>query len=264
MRFLVSAHASLEELYLIGRLGGGFGVPEDGVAISWRTRHKPQPPKVKFLIPDSDAPNVKGAADLEAGADLSTFRRSVEQGAVKTLFVFDPGPAGSIGDLSWVIEARTSGRLQLLIVQGVLMTDLARAADIVLPGACSYEKDATYVNSQGHPQAASRALPARGDAQEDWQIFVNLGMALGITLDYTSSAHVRGEVGRALAGNPAYEQLTSLEFVRPVTARHWLQASNPSERWKWDVMFQDLPPVKFEGRPAATSIPGMIPLVEKK
>jgi predicted molibdopterin-dependent oxidoreductase YjgC len=149
------------------------------------------------------------------------------------------------------------------------MTDLARAADIVLPGACSYEKDAAYVNNQGRAQAASRALPTRGDAQEDWQIFVNLGMALGVTLDYTSSAHVRAEVARALAGNPTYEHLASLEFNRPVTARHWLQASNPSERWKWDVMFQDLPPVKFEGRPAATSIPslsmpGVIPLVEKK
>jgi hypothetical protein len=95
-------------------------------------------------------------------------------------------------------------------------------------------------------------------------VFVNFGMALGVRLDYTSSAHVRAEVGRALAGNPAYEHLTSLEFNRPVTAGHWLQASNPSERWKWDVMFQDLPPVKFEGRPAATSMPGMIPLIEKK
>ena len=276
VRFLVSAHASLEELYLIGRLGGAFGVPEDGVAISWRTRHKPQPQGVKFVIPDTDAPNVKGAADLgfpvpatEGGADLSAFRASVEQGTIKTLFVFDPGPAGSIGDVSWVIDARKRGALQLLIVQGVLMTDLARAADIVLPGACSYEKDAAYVNNQGRAQAASRALPTRGDAQDDWQILVNLGMALGVTLDYTSSAHVRADVARALAGNPAYEHLASLEFNRPVTAKHWLQASNPSERWKWDVMFQDLPPVKFEGRPEATSIPslsmpGVIPLVEKK
>ena len=29
-----------------------------------------------------------------------------------------------------------------------------------------------------------------------------------------------------------------------MSAKHWLQASNPSERWKWDFMFQDLPPVK--------------------
>ena len=25
-----------------------------------------------------------------------------------------------------------------------------------------------------------------------------------------------------------------------MSAQHWLQASNPSERWKWDFMFQDL------------------------
>jgi predicted molibdopterin-dependent oxidoreductase YjgC len=169
--------------------------------------------------------------------------------------VFDPGPDGSIGDVSWVIDARRSGTLSLLVVQGVLMTDLARAADVVLPGACAFEKDATYVNGQGRLQAAARALAAPGDALEDWQIFVNLAAALGTTLDYTSSAHVRADLAKALAGNPRYEPLTTIAFARPVTAKHWLQASNPSERWKWDVMFQDLPPVKFEGRPDPSTIP---------
>jgi NADH-quinone oxidoreductase subunit G len=264
LRLLVSAHASLEELFLIGRLGGAFGLPEDGVAISWRVREKPQPPDTKFKIPPVDAPNVNGAADLgfpvnrgaSGEADLSAFRRQVESGAVKALYVFDPGPAGSIGDVSWIVEARKSNALPLLVVQGVLMTDLARAADIVLPGTSSFEKDATYVNQQGRLQAAARALPAPGDALEDWQIFVNLGSSLGTTLDYTSSAHVRSELARALAGQPRYEGLAGIAFARPVTAKHWLQASNPSERWKWDVMFQDLPPVKFEGRPDPTSVPG--------
>jgi NADH-quinone oxidoreductase subunit G len=271
LRFLVSAHASLEELYLLGRLGSGFGVPEDGVAISWRVREKPQPPNTKFRIPPVDAPNVRGAADLgfpvasaTGEADIAAFRTRVEQGQVKALYVFDPGPDGSIGDVSWIVKARAAGKLPLLIVQGVLLNDLANAADIVLPGAASYEKDATYVNQQGRVQGASRALAAPADAQEDWQIFVNLGMALGVTLDYASSAAVRSDVARALSGNAAYANLGSVAFARPVTARDWLQASNPSERWKWDVMFQDLPPVKFEGRPAATSIPGAIPLVEKK
>jgi len=269
VRFLVSAHASLEELFLIGRLGGAFGLPEDGVAISWRSRAKPQPPGTKFKIPPIDAPNVRGAQDLGFPAlaaasgepDLAGFRRRVEAGAIKVLYVFDPGPDGSLGDVAWVIEARRSGKLPLLVVQGVLMTDLARAADIVLPGACSYEKDAAYVNQQGRLQGAARALPAPGDAQEDWQIFVNLGIALGTTLDYTSSAHVRADVARAMTSNPTYAALGELAFARPVTAQHWLQASNPSERWKWDIMFQDLPPVKFAGRPDPTSIPASaIPL----
>jgi len=272
VRFFLSAHASLEELYLFGRLGSAFGLPEDGVAVSWRVREKPQPSATKFKIPPVDAPNVNGARDMgfpvRSGSggtpDLAAFRDQVAQGRVGALYVFDPGPAGSIGDVSWIVEARASGTLPLLIVQGVLMSDLAKAADIVLPGASSLEKDAAYVNYQGILQAAARALPPPGDAQEDWQILVNLGLALGVPMDYTSSAHVRAELARALTGNPTYARLGDLAFSRPVAARTWLQASNPSERWKWDVMFQDLPPVKFAGRPEPTSIPGAIPLTERK
>src|SRR4249920_1707975 len=143
LRFFVSAHASLEELFLIGRLGHTFGVPEEGVAISWRHREKPQPPRVTFKIPAIDAPNVNGARDLgfpvrasaNGEADISAFRADVEQGRVKALYVFDPGPDGYIGDVSWIINARKSGHLPLLVVQGVLMTALAQAADIVLPGS---------------------------------------------------------------------------------------------------------------------------------
>ena len=261
LRFLVSAHASMEELFLIGRLGGSFGLPEEGVAISWRYREKPQPPGAKFKIPPVDAPNVQGAMDLgfpvsasaKGEPDISAFRALVEGGSVQALYVFDPGPDGYMGDLSWVIAARRSGRLPLLIVHGVLMTALAQAADIVLPGAAWVEKDSAYVNGQGRLQGASRVIAPPGDAQEDWQVFVNVGVALGAGVTYPSSAAVRAELAAALAGNERYAGLANLAFARPVSARHWLQASNPSERWKWDFMFQDLPPVKFAGRPAATS-----------
>jgi NADH-quinone oxidoreductase subunit G len=270
LRFFVSAHASLEELAIIGRLGGSIGVAEDGVAVSWRRRDKPQPPGTRFRIPPTDAPNVQGAIDLgfpvKTGAagdpDVAAFRRSVEQGEVAVLYVFDPGPEGSIGDVTWIVEARRSNRLKHLIVQGVLMTPLAGAADIVLPGAAWVEKDAAYVNAQGILQAGSRAIVPPGDALEDWQIFVNVGVALGAPLTYTSSQEVRADIAAALASHERYSGLTSLAFNRPVAARHWLQASNPSERWKWDFMFQDLPPVKFVDRPGATSWMNGIPLTK--
>jgi NADH-quinone oxidoreductase subunit G len=253
LRFLLSAHASLEELTLIGRLGGALAVAEDAVAISWRRRDKPQPPRTAFRIPPNDAPNILGAIDLgfpvhttaEGGADLSSFRRQVEAGDVAALYVLDPGPDGSIGDLSWVVDARLEGRLRLLVVQGVLMTPLAAAADIVLPGAAWVEKDAAYVNLDGQVQAAARVVPPPGDAREDWRILVDVGAALGAPLAYTSSQEVRADLAAAISSQPRYAQLANLSFARPAAARDWLQASNPSERWKWDVMFQDLPPVKF-------------------
>jgi NADH-quinone oxidoreductase subunit G len=271
LRFLISAHASLEELYLIGWIGGGLGLPEDGVAISWRTRVKPQPPGVKFKIPPADAPNVNGAKDLgfpiridgNRAADLSALRAEVERGGGGAVYVFDPGPDGSIGDLTWVIEARRSGKLKQLIVHGVLLTALAEAADIVLPGAAWVEKDAAYVNMDGRLQGASRAITPPGEAQEDWQVLINLGRALGLTPNFTSSAAVRADLARAMAENTSaappvrerYASLAQLAFARPLPARTWLHASNPSERWKWDFMFQDLPPVKFAEMAATISIP---------
>jgi hypothetical protein len=59
--------------------------------------------------------------------------------------------------------------------------------------------------------------------------------------------------------------MDTLTFGRPLSAKHWLQASNPSERWKWDFMFQDLPPVKGAVDPQALPLaPGTIPLREVK
>jgi NADH-quinone oxidoreductase subunit G len=261
LRFLLSAHASVEELFVVGRLGGAFGLPESGVAVSWRTRPKPQPPGTQFPIPAIDAPNLKGAEDLGfpvargSGdqADLSAFVREVQDGRVGALYVFDPGPAGSLGDAAWIIEAKRSGKLPYLIVQGVLLTDLAQAADLVLPGTAWVEKDATYVNHQGRLQGAARVLAPPEDAQEDWRIFVNVGLALGAGVTYANSGEIRSDLARAMRADERYAALADIAFARPVSARNWLQASNPSERWKWDLMFQDLPPVKFEGRPAATS-----------
>ena len=260
LRFLLSAHASLEELFVVGRLGGAFGLPEEGVAVSWRQRVKPQPPNAKFKIPPVDAPNVTGARDLgfpvtatAAGeADLNAFRVDVQSGKVATLYVFDPGPAGSIGDLSWIVEARKAGLIKTLIVQGVLMTDLTKAADIVLAGAAWVEKDATYVNGAGQLQAASAVITPPGEAQEDWQVFVNVGQALGAEVSYAGGAAIRAELAEAMGSNPVYASLSATTFARPVAAAHWLQASNPSERWKWDLMFQDLPPVKFAATPRAS------------
>jgi NADH-quinone oxidoreductase subunit G len=254
-RFLISAHASHEEIFLIRQIARGLDGErgDESIAVSWRHQDKAQPANTEFRVPPIDAPNVAGARDagLAVGdgqrPDTSALRREVEAGRVAALYVFDPGPDGSIGDLSWVVAARQAGTLRLLIVHGTLRTALARAADAVLPGAAFVEKEATYTNDQGRVQAASRVIAPPGDAMEDWQILVNLAVTLGLPMEYATAAHVRAAVARAMGDKPGYAELTQIAFARPLPARSWLQASNPSERWKWDFLFQDLPPVKFAG-----------------
>jgi NADH-quinone oxidoreductase subunit G len=275
VRFLLSAHASHEEFFLFRRLAEELIGNAQGIAVSWRSTIKSQPAATRFVVPPTDAPNVSGArlfglvegkiGDESASPDLVGLRTAIEAGQVAALYVFDPGPAGSIGETDWIVEARASGRLPLLIVQGVLLTPLAANGDFVLPGASFVEKEASYTNDQGRLQGAARVLSPLGDAMEDWQILVNLGKWLGVPLEHTSSAQVRADIAARLSGVKELEGLATLEFRRPVAARHWLQASNPSERWKWDFMFQDLPPVKGTVDPSALPMPaGAIPLKEVK
>jgi NADH-quinone oxidoreductase subunit G len=266
VRFLLSAHASHEELFLFERLAEELlGRGNTAITVGWRYRRKAQPDHTKFKVPAVDAPNVSGARMLglvpgrvgdETGeADVSALEAAVAAGRVSALYVFDPGPDGSLGDTAWILDARRRGVLPLLVVQGVLLTDLARAADFVLPGASYVEKEASYSNEQGRLQGTARAIPAPGEALEDWQILVNLGVALGVPLGYASPAEVRADIATRHSGVPGFEGLTTMTFGRPMAARHWLQASNPSERWKWDFMFQDLPPVKGSLDPTALPLP---------
>jgi NADH-quinone oxidoreductase subunit G len=271
VRFLVSAHASAEELFVLKQVVQGLLGPDglNAVAIAWTRTEKAQPATTKFKVSPTDAPNVNGARDLgyQIGAgndglpDLAGLRTAVESGRVKALYVMDPGPDGSIGDVSWLVAARRDGRLPLLIVQGVVMTELAAGADFVLPGSAYVEKDAIYTNDQGRVQGAARAIAPPSEAREDWQILANLGSLLGLALPYQSGDDVRRALAAAMTGTP-YAQATDVRFARAVPARSWLEASNPSERWKWDFMYQDLPPVKGHNVQMEGALPaGALPLI---
>ena len=193
LRFFVSAHASLEELALIGRLGGALGVPEEGVAVRWRRRR--QAAAAERQVQDSRRRRAERAwarwisgFPVKRGADRAsrTSRRSASRSRrdrSRRCTSSIRGRTGRSATCRGSSRRAESGKLTHLIVQGVLLTDLAKAADVVLPGAAWVEKDAAYVNEQGRLQGAARAIAPPGDALEDWQIFVNVGLALGAPLD---------------------------------------------------------------------------------
>src|SRR5208282_4146685 len=67
----------------------------------------------------------------------------------------------------------------------------ASRADVVLPGAAYPEKSATYVNTEGRVQMATRASFPPGDAREDWAILRALSDVVGKRLPYDSLAALR-------------------------------------------------------------------------
>ncbi len=73
----------------------------------------------------------------------------------------------------------------------------ANRADVILPGAAYPEKSATYVNTEGRVQMATRASFPPGKAREDWAILRALSDLLGRRLPYDSLSALRHALYKA-------------------------------------------------------------------
>ncbi len=88
----------------------------------------------------------------------------------------------------------------------------AHRADVILPGAAYAEKTGIYVNTEGRPQFAERAVFPPGDAREDWSILRALSDPIGARLPFDSLTQLRS----ALAF--AYPSLVRFDAVAPADA----------------------------------------------
>ncbi len=102
------------------------------------------------------------------------------------------------------------------------------------------------MNDQGALQSASRAIAPPGLAREGWKTLLDLAAALGVTLHHASADQIRTGLAAALGDRPRYAGLAHVVFGRPQVTGSRLEASNPSERLKWEALFKDLPPLKFQ------------------
>ena len=88
------------------------------------------------------------------------------------------------------------------------------------------------MNGQGRLQGAARVIPPRGRAGR-LGVVVERRPRARRGLTYTSSAAGGAKCRGRVPGNPRYGGLAPCVRT-PVSATHWLQASNPSDAWKWD------------------------------
>jgi len=83
------------------------------------------------------------------------------------------------------IDMRRLGKA-FVIYQGTHGDEGAHRADVILPGSAYTEKFGTYVNVEGRPQAARRAVFPPGDAREDWAIIRALSEVIGRPLPFNN------------------------------------------------------------------------------
>jgi NADH-quinone oxidoreductase subunit G len=124
-----------------------------------------------------------GLVPGKAGADVEGILKAAGKGEIKAVYLLgaDEIDTDRLGDA-------------FVIYQGHHGDRGAARADVILPGAAYTEKDGVYVNTEGRPQRAKRAIFPPGDAKEDWRILRALSEALGQTVPLNTLAEVRARM----------------------------------------------------------------------
>ena len=116
----------------------------------------------------------------EGGRDVEGILAGAESGEVETVYLL----AADELDASRLENA-------FVIYQGAMGDAGANAADVILPGAAYTEKDGIYVNTEGRPQRAFRAVFPPGDGREDWAILRALSPMVGDALPFDDLRQLR-------------------------------------------------------------------------
>jgi predicted molibdopterin-dependent oxidoreductase YjgC len=133
------------------------------------------------------------------GLMVTEMMEAAHKGKLKAMVIIGENPMVSDPDLK---HARGSlEKLDFLVVQDIFMTETAQLADVVLPSASFAEKDGTFTNTERKVQRVRKAVPAPGEAREDWEILCDLSTRMGYPMKYSSAKEIMDEIGRV---TPSY------------------------------------------------------------
>jgi NADH-quinone oxidoreductase subunit G len=133
---------------------------------------------VKY-VPLVDDSNSRGAVDLGLTPELLPGYKPSGQPGLH----YHEMAAADLGAL-WVVGANplkggAARKAGFMVVQDLFLTESAAAADVVLPAACSYEKNGTVTSGTGELQRLQRAINTMG-AKPDLEIIGFIAREMGV------------------------------------------------------------------------------------
>ena len=196
---VASGRLTNEELFVLKRLVGELGVTRVDTVMN--------PGQADNFLRSGDGnPNSRGTELLglsSGGRKLSAWAGEIASGKIKALLVLGGEELVAAG-----VPAETLGKLEVLIFSGILSNATSQLAHVVLPGAAFAEKTGSMINVHGRLQRMTRAIPAPGEAREDWMILRDMRMAL----TGGNSLHSVEDVWKSMAAEIA--QLSGLNWAR--------------------------------------------------
>lgn len=130
----------------------------------------------------------------EIGLKIPEMYNAAIAGDFKALWVMGEDMAQSDPNTHKVIKALES--LELLVVQELFMTETAKYAHVVLPGASFLEKEGTFTNGERRIQRVNQVVKPIGEAKVDGQIVVDIMNRMGYSQPDYSAKNLLEEISQ--------------------------------------------------------------------
>jgi formate dehydrogenase alpha subunit len=136
------------------------------------------------------------------------FDRLID-GSVKGIFIFGENPVLADANTNHVVHALKSA--EFMVVQDIFLTETAKLAHVVLPGASWAEKDGTFSNTERKIQRVRKAVEPLQGTLPDWRILCELGSRMGLSMDYASPEEIFSDMASLspIFAGITYERLES-------------------------------------------------------
>ncbi|MBI4285934.1 MAG: molybdopterin-dependent oxidoreductase, partial [Chloroflexi bacterium] len=131
--------------------------------------------------------------DPSPGLTLTEMMEAAYEKKLKAIYLIGENPVLSDPDAKHVTAAL--GRLDFLVVQDIFLTETARLAHVVLPGATFAEKDGTFTNTERRVQRVRKAIEPVGESKPDWWITCQIAKRMkAMGFDFQSPEAIMEEI----------------------------------------------------------------------
>lgn len=140
-------------------------------------------------------------------------------GRLKALWIIGYDVAQTDPNLKKVHEALR--KVEFLVVQDLFMSETAKFAHLVLPGASFLEKDGTFTNLERRIQRIRKAVEPPDGILPDWQVVCEVSNRMGYPMNYRHPSEIMDEIGRLtpIFGGVSYDRLDQHAGLQwPVTS----------------------------------------------
>ncbi|MGC8735883.1 MAG: formate dehydrogenase subunit alpha [Dissulfurimicrobium sp.] len=150
------------------------------------------------------------------GLYLTELFDAIDEGRVKAVYIMGENPVLSDPDARHVEKSLKN--LEFLVVQDIFLTETARLAHVVLPAACSYEKEGTFTNTERRVQLLHKTVQPPEGVRPDWEIICEIAKKMGADgFGYLNPSEIMNEIAELTPSYAGinYERLKKISLQWP-------------------------------------------------